>query len=159
MCAAELGGGKHARTWNKCKCTPLPSSKCADVLLSMPCACLPPMPCSYPSGLLICQSITSSRPAAAVMASSTILSPRPLDLAPAASLSELDQFCSGPLDSFLEEATRFIKRSPMQQRSGHSSSKGVSSHKRAASGSGKPNKAGAVKKAQVSAAVLDMRRT
>jgi hypothetical protein len=44
------------------------------------------------------------------MASSTVLSsPRPLDLAPAASLSELDTLCSGPLDAFLEEATRVIK--------------------------------------------------
>ena len=83
------------------------------------------------------------------MASSTILSPRPLDLAPAASLSELDQFCSGPLDSFLEEATRYIKRSPVQHRSGNPSSKATSNHKRSASGSGKSNKAGAVKKAQV----------
>jgi len=80
---------------------------------------------------------------AAVMASSTILSPRPLDLAPAASLSELDQFCSGPLDSFLEEAARTARSR------GHSSSKAASSHKKAASGSGKLDKAGAVKKAQV----------
>jgi hypothetical protein len=85
--------------------------------------------------------------AAAVMASSTILSPRPLELAPAASLSELDQFCSGPLDSFLQEAARF-KRSPMH-RSGHSPSK-AAGHKRSGSGSGKSSKAAAVKKASVS---------
>lgn len=80
------------------------------------------------------------------MASSTILSPRPLELAPAASLSELDQFCSGPLDTFLEEATRLIKRS-----GGNHPSKALhtSSHKKAASGPGKPPKAGGVKKAQV----------
>lgn len=83
------------------------------------------------------------------MASSTILSPRPLELAPAASLSELDQFCSGPLDAFLEEAARF-KRSPMQPRSGHFPSKAAAGHKRSGSGSGKSSKAAAVKKALVS---------
>lgn len=82
------------------------------------------------------------------MASSTILSPRPLELAPAASLSELDQFCSGPLDSFLEEATRLIK---IKRSGGNHPSKALhtSSHKKAASSSGKPPKAGGMKKAQV----------
>jgi hypothetical protein len=56
--------------------------------------------------------------------------------------------CSGPLDTFLEETTRLIKRS---SGGNHNPSKALhaSGHKKAATGTGKPPKAGGVKKAQV----------
>lgn len=85
------------------------------------------------------------------MASSTILSPRPLELTPAASLSDLDQFCSGPLDAFLEEASRFVKRSPVHHHQQGSSVYGLRSNssKAAAQQAKKAKAAGATKKTQV----------
>jgi hypothetical protein len=70
------------------------------------------------------------------MASATILSPRPVEIAPAASLevSQLDQLCSGNLDSFLEEATGMFL------------SKHSQASKKAAANGSKPAKANAAEK-------------
>jgi hypothetical protein len=46
------------------------------------------------------------------MASTRILSPKPVEMAPAPSLelSQLDQLCSGNLDSLLDDACRIASR-------------------------------------------------
>lgn len=51
--------------------------------------------------------------------SATTLSPRPLELAPAQSLSDLATLCSGPLDLFLEEAAARSKQARGAPRGGH----------------------------------------